>query len=403
MISLDAIQPTYEVPALETIPDDPEDAPALGLPLTPVSPNIPPIVFGAGALSAQYNADDHLRSDVPFRTVRLALRYGINAFDTSAYYGASELVLGSILRALAPEFPRESYKLMSKCGRYGPEKENFDYSPNTIRRSVLRSLERLGTPYLDSLCLHDIEFVANPVHPADPTGDSLTAIHTESGQEAWGLRKEDEGKVHGTGDESILAAFEELRKLKSEGLVRAIGITGYPLPTLLRIAILINAHFHEPMDVLLSYSHYTLQNNRFADFAPEFKSRAHIGQLYCASPLNMGFFTPNVPWWSPAPPGMLDAREQANVICQSNHWEDGLANLALGYGMRRSDEDKAFGRTVPTVVGFSKTNEVHEAVKVWREIFGAGEVSAGKRRGLEESVVRCFVESGWSGWSWASG
>jgi len=100
---------------------------------------------------------------------------------------------------------------------------------------------------------------------------------------------------------------------------------------------------------------------------------------------------------------MRDAREQANVICESNHWTDGLANLALGYGMRRASEDQGFGKTVPTVVGFSKVNEVHEAVKVWREIASGGEEADGKRRLLEESVVRCFVESGWSGWSWASG
>lgn len=38
--------------------------------------------------------------------------YGINAFDTSAYYGPSEIVLGTALKTLAPEFPRASYKLV---------------------------------------------------------------------------------------------------------------------------------------------------------------------------------------------------------------------------------------------------------------------------------------------------
>jgi hypothetical protein len=40
------------------------------------------------------------------------LRYGIRAFDTSAYYGPSEIVLGGVLKALKDEFPRESYKLV---------------------------------------------------------------------------------------------------------------------------------------------------------------------------------------------------------------------------------------------------------------------------------------------------
>lgn len=40
------------------------------------------------------------------------IRYGIRAFDTSAYYGPSEIVLGSVLKTLKDEFPRGSYKLV---------------------------------------------------------------------------------------------------------------------------------------------------------------------------------------------------------------------------------------------------------------------------------------------------
>jgi hypothetical protein len=35
---------------------------------------LPAIVFGAGAFSNQYNTDDHLASNTPLETVRLALR-----------------------------------------------------------------------------------------------------------------------------------------------------------------------------------------------------------------------------------------------------------------------------------------------------------------------------------------
>jgi D-arabinose 1-dehydrogenase len=146
---------------------------------------LPALVFGAASLSNQYNSEALLASDTPFRTVRLALRYdpsrslyqlyphilhryGITAFDTSAFYGVSEIVLGTVLKALEPEFPRESYKLvscmartrmirqltsckMTKCGRYGRTKADFDYSPNTVRASVQRSLCRLNTSYLDAV------------------------------------------------------------------------------------------------------------------------------------------------------------------------------------------------------------------------------------------------------------
>ncbi|EEB88686.1 hypothetical protein MPER_13335, partial [Moniliophthora perniciosa FA553] len=45
--------------------------------------------------------------------VRLALRYGIRAFDTSIYYGPSEVVLGNALKMIekSGEFARGDYQL----------------------------------------------------------------------------------------------------------------------------------------------------------------------------------------------------------------------------------------------------------------------------------------------------
>jgi D-arabinose 1-dehydrogenase len=96
MVSLDETLPPYDVPDVSNIPDDAQDLPVAGSHLvrgsksltiahdrnnctvyvlqTPLPCGIPPLVFGAASLSAHYNSDDHLRSDVPFRTVRLALR-----------------------------------------------------------------------------------------------------------------------------------------------------------------------------------------------------------------------------------------------------------------------------------------------------------------------------------------
>ena len=44
--------------------------------------------------------------------------YGITAFDTSAYYGPSEIVLGAALKSLETEFPRSSYKLVREKKLY---------------------------------------------------------------------------------------------------------------------------------------------------------------------------------------------------------------------------------------------------------------------------------------------
>lgn len=111
---------------------------------------------------------------------------------------------------------------MTKCGRYGPTE--FDYSPARIQKSVKDSLKRLQTTYLDVIYLHDVEFVGTPFGPIAASGHHAVALHEK--QKEYGLAEGDEGVVRGDGDQKILAAFGELRKLKDEGLVRNIGITG---------------------------------------------------------------------------------------------------------------------------------------------------------------------------------
>ena len=92
---------------------------------------------------------------------------------------------------------------MTKCGRYGPIKEDFDYSPAGIRAGVNRSLSRLNTTYLDTVYLHDVEFVCTEVQP--PTsGDHTLALNSEKAE--YGLLEGEEGKIHGEGDQLVLDA-----------------------------------------------------------------------------------------------------------------------------------------------------------------------------------------------------
>ncbi|KAG6899383.1 hypothetical protein C0993_010682 [Termitomyces sp. T159_Od127] len=335
--------------------------------------------------------------------------YGIRAFDTSVYYGPSEVILGNALQELKTEFPRSSYQLvslepflivesliddlafeMTKCGRFGPS--DFDYTPSRIRDSVKRSLERLQTTYLDTACLHDVEFVCTQVAPRS-NGDNLSALAEESS--AYGLAKGDEGKIWGEGDQKILDAYAELRALQEEGLVKNIGITGmsrYPLPTLLRLALLIlHTPPFKPVDVILSYSHLTLQNGTFSRFAPELQERAKVKQLLAASPFSMGLLTSFPPSWHPAPAKMKAAARVASCV-----WPDGLPNLALGYAVRNTGSVHG---NIPLVAGFSTPEEVHECVRVWREIQD-GEVEGRKK--AEETVQDIFSKAGYLDWSWAS-
>ncbi|KAF8897165.1 NADP-dependent oxidoreductase domain-containing protein [Infundibulicybe gibba] len=330
------------------------DVPVPGSPLHRLDGyiNLPALVFGAGAFSGQYNTEDHLTSDIPLNTVRLALRYGINAFDTSVYYGPSEIVLGHALKSLETEFPRSTYQLMTKCGRYGCQ----------------RSLSRLQTSYLDTVYLHDVEYLCTPVAPRT-TGNHVLALSSEA--EAYGLAPEGEATIHGKGDQRILDAFRELQRLKSEGLIKHIGLT---------------------VDVVLNYSNLCLHNTTFADFAPLFYTRAQVGQLLAASPMSMGLLTASPPAWHPAPPAL-----RADVVEAAKHWPPGLPNISLGYSMRHTGVSKS---NIPLVVGFSTPSEVHEAVRVWREIQGG--LNDEERRRSEAEIQDIFRKSGFLDWSWAS-
>jgi Aldo/keto reductase family len=116
---------------------------------------------------------------------------------------------------------------MTKCGRYGIDAlKDFDYSPSTVRKSVERSLTRLNTSYLDTVYLHDVEFVCAAVAPRKD-GNHVMALNEE--KEAYGLGEGQEGKIWGEGDQKVLDGFGELRKMKEEGLIKNIGITGNTL------------------------------------------------------------------------------------------------------------------------------------------------------------------------------
>eukprot|EP01138_Halocafeteria_seosinensis_P015939 gb/GECG01016266.1/.p1 GENE.gb/GECG01016266.1/~~gb/GECG01016266.1/.p1 ORF type:complete len:100 (+),score=3.71 gb/GECG01016266.1/:1-300(+) len=73
----------------------------------------------------------------------------VSLYPTCRYgHGKSEEVLGEIL----PEFPRNSYYLHTKVGRYDPDPvKMFDFRASTVRDSVERSLERMKASYLDTV------------------------------------------------------------------------------------------------------------------------------------------------------------------------------------------------------------------------------------------------------------
>lgn len=71
---------------------------------------------------------------------------------SAPHYHPSEIVLGKALKALRTEFPRESYQIITKTGKYSPFLKDHDLSENMTRLCVERSLKRFETDYLDVVC-----------------------------------------------------------------------------------------------------------------------------------------------------------------------------------------------------------------------------------------------------------
>jgi L-galactose dehydrogenase len=204
------------------------------------------------------------------RTVQVAFEGGINFFDTSPAYGetVAETNLGIALRGV----PRSSYFLATKAGSYGGE--DFDYSAARTERSVHESLTRLGVSYVDLLHLHDIEY----------------------------------------GDHEVILkeTIPTLLRLKEQGLVRHLGITGLPLKIFPSIIDRVPAG---TLEAMLSFCHYALNDTSLEPLLPYFKKKG-VGVIN-ASCTGMGLLSARgAPAWHPGSQAIKDGCRKAVEFCQ---------------------------------------------------------------------------------------
>jgi D-arabinose 1-dehydrogenase len=348
----------------------------------PLSEVLPPLVLGTATFNHQYNADvDSLPTNA---IVHSALKRGVRAFDTSPYYGPSEVLLGAALQSQT-FVPRRDYILQTKCGRIAAEE--FDYSPAWIRKSIQRSLQRLGTDYLDVVFAHDVEFVA---------------------------------------PHEVLKAVKTLRELRDQGLIRYVGISGYPVHVLAKLAKQIKDTSGEPLDAVMSYAHYTLQNTALFSKALGALTDAGVDCVLNGSPLGMGLLrSQGVPVGSmgdfhPAPGGLRKrCLEAAKLVEQYGEKGQRLESLALRFSIEGwAKEGEMAGtkvkplladaeaslRTVNvarprlgvSVAGVSFMHELDELLGIWREV-----VKDLEREFLYRKVIDVF-DGEWKDYSWAS-
>lgn len=240
--------------------------------------------FGASSLGSVFHETDD-RAGI--RTVHEALDGGINYIDVSPYYGLlkAERVLGRALK----EVRRDRYILSSKAGRYGVD--DFDFSYDRIIRSAEESMQRLHTDYIDILFLHDIEF-----------GDLNQIV------------------------EEAIPALEELKR---QGKIRFTGISALPLAVFRKVLV------RRPVDAVLSYCHYSLNDDSLLELLPELSS-AGVG-LVNASPLSMGLLSGNreLPAWHPSTPLIRRTCWEAYDYCVDRGWH--LPKLAVQFAVNHEE------------------------------------------------------------------
>jgi L-galactose dehydrogenase len=276
--------------------------------------------FGGSSLGGAFGPVDEGEA---IRAVHAAIDAGINIFDTAPYYGATraESVLG---KALA-QTPRDRVVLSTKVGRYGERLEDFDFSAERVTRSVDESLRRLGVDYIDIIQVHDIEF----------------------------------GDIRQILEETIPA----LKRMQSSGRVRYIGVSGFPLPLLLEVAL------ESGVEVVQSYCHASLINTELTCIIPKL---AEIGAgILSSAPLAMRLLTDvGPPDWHPASREIRARCAEAAGYCRDRGGS--ISDLALYYSYHISGPHC-------TLLGISNCNELTRALAA---------IQTPPAAGLLENVLR---------------
>ncbi|KAI5959355.1 hypothetical protein KGF57_002131 [Candida theae] len=288
---------------------------------------LPPFIIGGAVFNYQYHSNPN---SLPVQDIlRHAFELGYNAIDTSPYYGPSEEILGHALSEL--NVPRESYYVCTKAGRI--KLDEFDYSRASVRQSVLRSLKRLQTTYLDLVYMHDIEFVS-----AD----------------------------------EVIDALRELQSLQNEGVVKNIGVSGYPISFIYEVAMKWKQLEGTPLDAVMSYCHGCIQNNILFDYDSKLATDAGVDKIMNGSILSMSLLRsePTHAFHPASPQLKAKVDDLAHQLKSDNGVE--LAELATKYAIN----EWIVKRGQSIVLGVSNLHELNVAIEAYEQLTRDGMVES---------------------------
>ncbi|MFD4973275.1 aldo/keto reductase [Streptomyces sp. NPDC058424] len=304
---------------------------------------VSPLGFGAAGIGNLYR---HVGDEEAHEAVAAAWERGIRYFDTAPHYGLglSERRLGAALR----EYDRAHYTVSTKVGRRlepadgtGDDLANgfavpathrrvWDFSADGIRRSLEASMDRLGLDHLDVVYLHD---------PDD---------HAE---------------------QAFREGYPALEKLRSEGVVGAIGVG------MNQSAMLTRFVRDTDVDVVLCAGRYTLlDQSALADLLPAAAERGT--SVVVGGAFNSGLLAHPTPAstydYARTPQEMLDRALRLQAL--AGRHDVTLRAAALAFC-------SAHPAVASVLVGVGSTAEVHDCAEqfaihvptaFWRELRGTG-------------------------------
>ena len=198
---------------------------------------------GGGGWAFGWGPQDDDRS---IDAIHRAIDLGVNWVDTAAIYGLghSEEVVGRAVRAL-PAADRPL--VFTKCGLVWDDAEPMAspqtiVTPETVRKGAEDSLRRLGFDYLDLFQIHWPDDQGNPIEPA----------------------------------------WEEMLKLRDEGLAMAVGVSNFDPELLARCEALGHVDSLQPPFSLISRQMASRELPWAAD---------HSTGVICYSPMESGILT----------------------------------------------------------------------------------------------------------------
>ncbi|TDW95924.1 aldo/keto reductase [Dinghuibacter silviterrae] len=271
--------------------------------------NIDRYILGTAALGGVYGPVDPGTS---VRTILQALEKGIPAVDTAPAYGDAEIFLGKALKEWSGSKPSVSTKV-GRLRSYASHEGLYDFSSETMERSVGESLTLLGLPKLDVLFLHDPWAI--------PPGELDMVI-------------------------------DQMQLFRQKGYTDRIGVGGNP-PSTLRPYI-----DRRVFDVVMEFGRLTaICQDALTDSIPKYAS---LGiQSYMASPLQLGLLGRRFDEFTVATPSWLDpvfVRRATAVQAVASSYGLTLSSLAHRYVFFAPVDIKV-------VIGPSKPDELGESIK----------------------------------------